>query len=69
MSGGCALNCPANSMLHRIGRFSEIFVPPSVDDSGLALGAAFLTTHDLFDIPRIKHGRIHQRALSWTRLV
>ena len=55
MSGGCALNCPANSMLHRIGRFSEIFVPPSVDDSGLALGAAFLTTHDLFDIPRVKH--------------
>lgn len=55
MSGGCALNCPANSMLHRIGRFSEIFVPPSVDDSGLALGAAFLTTHDLFDIPRVKY--------------
>ena len=26
-----------------------------MDDSGLALGAAFLTTHDLFDIPRVKY--------------
>ena len=26
-----------------------------MDDSSLALGAAFLTTHDLFDIPRVKH--------------
>lgn len=54
LSGGCALNCPSNSLLHRIGRFPKVFVPPSVDDSGLALGAAFLTTHDLFDIPRVK---------------
>ena len=53
LSGGCALNCPANSLLHRAGRFPELFVPPSVDDSGLALGGAFLLMHDLFDVPRV----------------
>jgi carbamoyltransferase len=47
MSGGVALNCVANSILLRKGTFKKIFVPPGSNDSGCAVGAAALGTHDL----------------------
>lgn len=40
MAGGVALNCVANSRLHREGPFEEIWVQPAAGDSGTALGAA-----------------------------
>jgi carbamoyltransferase len=40
-SGGVALNCTTNEILHRAGLFQDIFIPPAADDSGVAVGAAF----------------------------
>ena len=38
LSGGCALNCPANSLV--AAKYSNVFVPPAVNDEGLSLGSA-----------------------------
>lgn len=56
LSGGCALNCPANSRVWREAGFGRVFVPPSCDDSGLAIGAAFYVAHTLFRQPRAAQG-------------
>jgi len=40
MAGGVALNCVANSRLHREGPFDHIWVQPAAGDAGTALGAA-----------------------------
>jgi carbamoyltransferase len=40
MAGGVALNCVANSRLHRKGPFERIWVQPAAGDAGTALGAA-----------------------------
>ncbi len=38
LTGGCALNCPANSLV--ASKYENVFVPPAVNDEGLSLGAA-----------------------------
>lgn len=40
MSGGVALNCAANGVLHRSRMFKHLFVQPAAGDDGAALGAA-----------------------------
>lgn len=40
LSGGVALNCVANGLLHRAGLFEQIWVQPAAGDAGGALGAA-----------------------------
>ncbi|MFI9155060.1 carbamoyltransferase [Streptomyces sp. NPDC053367] len=40
LAGGVALNCVANSRLHREGPFRHIWVQPAAGDAGTALGAA-----------------------------
>jgi carbamoyltransferase len=40
LAGGVALNCVANSRLHREGPFERIWVQPAAGDAGTALGAA-----------------------------
>ncbi|GAS99036.1 carbamoyl transferase [Mycolicibacterium canariasense] len=40
LAGGVALNCVANSILHRQGGFERVWVQPAAGDSGTALGAA-----------------------------
>jgi carbamoyltransferase len=40
LAGGVALNCVANSLLHREGGFDRVWVQPAAGDSGTALGAA-----------------------------
>jgi len=52
LSGGVALNCPANSRAARETPFARVRVAPAVDDSGLPIGAAQAVIHDLFDRPR-----------------
>lgn len=42
-AGGAALNIPTNARLQR--HFAEVWVPPSTDDTGLALGAAAWIEH------------------------
>lgn len=56
ISGGCALNCPFNSRVWREGPFENVFVPPSCDDSGLAIGSALYLTHHVLDRPRQPQG-------------
>jgi hydroxymethyl cephem carbamoyltransferase len=38
--GGCGLNCGWNSKWHDSGLFSDVFIPPCVDDSGISVGVA-----------------------------
>ena len=40
LSGGCALNCPANSCIQQ--KFGNVFVPPAVNDEGLSIAAAVI---------------------------
>ncbi|HBF85038.1 MAG TPA: carbamoyltransferase [Streptomyces sp.] len=40
LAGGVALNCVANTRLHREGLFDEVWVQPAAGDAGTALGAA-----------------------------
>jgi carbamoyltransferase len=45
LGGGCALNCPANSLIY--GRFGKpVMIPPAVNDEGISAGAA-LALHSL----------------------
>ena len=45
LGGGLALNCLANARLARESGFETVFVPPSPNDAGLALGAALALAH------------------------
>jgi carbamoyltransferase len=47
ITGGCALNCPANSALSRDFGFRTVFVPPGSCDSGLAIGSAQALYHSV----------------------
>ncbi len=49
LSGGTALNCPSNSRIWREGPFQNVFVEPSCDDGGIAIGAALHLYHNLLD--------------------
>jgi carbamoyltransferase len=52
LAGGVALNCVANGALWRERIFDQIWIQPAAGDAGGALGAALLTAHQYFDIPR-----------------
>ena len=45
IAGGCGLNCDWNSQWRECGLFSDVFVPPCPNDSGVALGAAIDAQH------------------------
>jgi carbamoyltransferase len=67
MSGGTALNCPANSRIYREGRFPHVFVEPGCDDSGLAIGAATFLYHNVLGQPlppRSQNSGAPSRALD-----
>lgn len=40
IGGGCGLNCEWNSRFKASGHFSDVFIPPMVNDSGSAIGTA-----------------------------
>lgn len=42
ISGGCGLNCDWNRKWEESGLFSDVFVPPCTNDTGVAIGAAAL---------------------------
>lgn len=52
MSGGVALNCVANSRLHRESPFERIWIQPAAGDAGTALGAALHVAHARGDRPQ-----------------
>ncbi|MFD5255485.1 carbamoyltransferase [Streptomyces bobili] len=45
LAGGVALNCVANTRLHREGPFERVWVQPAAGDAGTALGAALHVAH------------------------
>ncbi|MGW2639073.1 carbamoyltransferase family protein [Streptomyces sp. NPDC001348] len=45
LAGGVALNCVANTRMHREGPFEQIWVQPAAGDAGTALGAALHIAH------------------------
>lgn len=63
LSGGCALNCPANSRIVEETEFTSVFVPPSCDDGGLSIGAALYLHHHVLGHERIG-GADHSRCVA-----
>jgi carbamoyltransferase len=53
LAGGVALNCVANGMVLRDGRFKNIWIQPAAGDAGGALGAALAGYHMSLDKPRV----------------
>ena len=51
LSGGAALNCPANSQLHCESPFTDLYIEPNCDDGGLSAGAALYAHHHLLGNP------------------
>jgi len=47
LSGGAALNCPANTQILRKTGIRKLFMEPSVDDGGLSIGAGLWLAHHL----------------------
>ncbi len=45
IGGGCGLNCDWNTQWKQCGLFSDVFVPPCTNDSGVALGCAIDALH------------------------
>ncbi|MBI4403952.1 MAG: carbamoyltransferase [Deltaproteobacteria bacterium] len=52
LAGGVALNCVANGIISREGRFKNIWIQPGAGDSGGALGSAYLAWHHIKKMPR-----------------
>ena len=54
LAGGVALNCVANGKLLREKIFDNIWIQPAASDAGGSLGAALLSVHEYFNVPRPK---------------
>jgi carbamoyltransferase len=52
MTGGCSMNCIANTAVHQSGLFEETWVPAQPHDGGLSLGAALFVWHHILDRSR-----------------
>ena len=53
MTGGCSMNCIANTAIHQSGIFADTWVPAQPHDGGLSLGMALFVWHHILDHPRI----------------
>jgi len=58
MTGGCSMNCIANTAIHKSGLFADTWVPAQPHDGGLSLGQALFVWHHVLDRPRT--------AAAWT---
>jgi carbamoyltransferase len=47
LSGGCSLNCQANSRILKEESVKELYVPPACSDSGLSIGAGLYYWHHI----------------------
>jgi carbamoyltransferase len=52
MTGGCSMNCIANTAVHKSGLFEDTWVPAQPHDGGLSLGQALFVWHHVLDQPR-----------------
>ncbi len=57
LAGGVALNCVANAKILEATNFKKVFVFPAAGDNGIAFGAGYYLSHQIYDFPRqeIKH--------------
>lgn len=55
LTGGVALNCPANSILFNQSPFQEVSILPAVSDGGLSIGGALAVCHNILGEPRPHH--------------
>lgn len=62
LAGGVALNCVANGKLLTHELVDNLWVQPAAGDAGGALGAALLTTHKYFNIPRKPKNKDSQKG-------
>jgi len=53
MTGGCSMNCNANTAVHKSGLFRETWVPAQPHDGGISLGQALFVWHHVFNRPRV----------------
>lgn len=47
LSGGCALNCQANSRILKEKSVDKLYIPPACSDSGLSMGAGLYYWHHI----------------------
>jgi carbamoyltransferase len=52
MTGGCSMNCIANSAIHSSGIYRHTWVPAQPHDGGLSLCQALFLWHHILDNPR-----------------
>ena len=52
LTGGCSMNCIANTAVHKSGLFEDTWVPAQPHDGGIALGQALFVWHHVLDRPR-----------------
>ena len=52
MTGGCSMNCIANTAIHTSGLFQDTWVPAQPHDGGLSLCQALFLWHHILDQPR-----------------
>ena len=53
LAGGVALNCVANAVVQRRGKFSALWIQPAAGDAGGAAGAALAAYHLFRHLPRV----------------
>ena len=53
LTGGCSMNCVANTAIHKSGLFKDTWVPAQPHDGGLSLGQALFVWHHILDQPRV----------------
>jgi len=54
ISGGVALNCPANSRIFCESAFKNLYIPPAVHDGGLSIGSALAAYYNILANKRVK---------------
>ena len=53
LTGGCSMNCIANTAVHQSGLFEDTWVPAQPHDGGIGLGQALFVWHHVFNRPRV----------------
>ncbi len=53
LTGGCSMNCIANTAVHKSGLFDDTWVPAQPHDGGIGLGQALFVWHHVLEQPRV----------------
>ena len=53
LTGGCSMNCIANTAVHKSGLFDNTWVPAQPHDGGIGLGQALFVWHHVLEQPRV----------------